>query len=69
MIYKGFNSGVVTYNSDDKTYSGAVVNSADYVKFSAESFNMIESAFHESVDNYIKSCEVIGKDPFYKTKN
>ena len=66
MIYKGFNSGVITYDTENKKYYGVVVNSADYVKFSSDTFNNIEAAFHDSIDKYIKTCEVIGKDPFLK---
>ena len=69
MIYKGFKSSVVVYNSENKIYTGTVINTADYIKFSSETFNTIESAFHESIDNYIKDCELIGKDPFLKSKN
>ena len=62
LRYKDF-VGTVEFNSDDKVFHGKLAFITDLVTFEGTSVTELESAFAESVDDYLALCESIGKKP------
>lgn len=60
--YKGY-SARVEYSVEDKLLVGAVVGIKDSLSFHAENSGEIESAFHETIDDYLAVCEKRGLEP------
>ena len=62
MNYKGF-IGAVEYDSDARIFSGEVINTRAVITFQGESVDELETAFHDSVDDYIDWCKEDGVEP------
>jgi predicted HicB family RNase H-like nuclease len=62
MNYKGY-TGTVVYDPDDKILWGKIVGIRDGVSYEATDVEGIENAFREAVDDYLETCEKIGKKP------
>lgn len=62
MEYKGF-IGVVEYDADAKIFHGDVVNTRDVITFQGTTVEEIETAFKDSIDDYINWCESEGVEP------
>jgi len=62
MRYKGYTARV-QYDAEDKLIVGRLAGISDVVSFHGESVAELESAFHESVDDYIAACEKLGQSP------
>lgn len=62
MTYKGY-SARIEYDDEDGILFGQIAGIRDGVGFHAESVEALRAAFHEAVDDYIKTCARIGKEP------
>ncbi len=62
MKYKGY-CGVVAYDDDAKIFHGEVVGTKDVITFQGESVIKLESAFRDSVDDYLEFCASRGVQP------
>lgn len=62
MVYKGY-AARVDFDAEDGILSGRIAGIADVVGFHAESVPDLIAAFHEAVDDYLATCERIGKTP------
>jgi predicted HicB family RNase H-like nuclease len=62
MEYKGY-IGAVEYDSDAKIFHGDVINTRDTITFQGATAAEAESAFKDSVDDYITWCEEEGAEP------
>lgn len=62
MKYKGF-AGSVDFSLEDGVLFGKIECINDLVTFEASNLQELEAAFHESVDDYLETCELIGKEP------
>ncbi len=62
MKYKGY-VGHVTYDDEAKLLHGEVINIRDVVTFEGQSVDELESAFHDSVDDYLEMCAERGEAP------
>lgn len=60
--YKGY-IGSLEYSSDDKLFFGKIELIDDLVTFEADSANELETNFHNAVDEYLKTCEKLGRKP------
>jgi predicted HicB family RNase H-like nuclease len=60
--YKGY-SGTVEFSADDDVFFGKINGIRDVVTFEADSVQKLKKAFREAVDDYIETCEQLGKDP------
>jgi predicted HicB family RNase H-like nuclease len=67
MIYKDFNLGNIICMENGK-YEAVVENSADYLIVRTDKLEDMTDAFHKCIDDYIKKCEEIGKEPFITVK-
>ena len=62
MTYKGY-IGQVEYDEEQHIFSGSVVNTRDVITFQGESVRELETAFQESVDDYLAWCKEDGVEP------
>jgi len=62
MTYKSY-SAIMTYDQDDKILVGRVVNIDDIIAFHGRSVEEFETAFHESIDDYIEACGKLDQKP------
>jgi predicted HicB family RNase H-like nuclease len=67
LEYKGY-SGTVEFNAADEIFFGQIAGIRDVVTFEADTVARLKKAFKESVDDYIITCEKLGKqvDKEYK---
>ncbi|SEK26865.1 type II toxin-antitoxin system HicB family antitoxin [Parapedobacter koreensis] len=62
LAYKDY-YGTVSYSADDEVLHGKIIGINDLVTYEAASTTELKQAFHEAVDDYIATCEAIGKQP------
>ncbi len=62
MKHKGYVAHV-EFDQDDKIFVGRVVGIRDGINFHGESVKDLETAFSESVDNYLAACAELGQEP------
>jgi predicted HicB family RNase H-like nuclease len=62
MIYKGY-TALVGFDEDDEIFTGRIQGINDVIGFHAETVPGLKQAFHEAVDDYIATCERLGKKP------
>jgi predicted HicB family RNase H-like nuclease len=62
MKHKGYVAHV-EFDQDDKIFVGRVVGIRDGINFHGESVKELETAFSESVDNYLAACAELGQEP------
>jgi predicted HicB family RNase H-like nuclease len=62
MSYKGYRAQV-EYDAEDEVLVGRVLGVNDVIGFHAESVDALKAAFQEAVDDYVATCERIGKAP------
>lgn len=60
MTYKGY-SALVEYDDDDGIFFGRLAGIRDGVGFHADTVAELRNAFREAVDDYLTSCERIGR--------
>jgi predicted HicB family RNase H-like nuclease len=62
MEYKGF-AAKVEYSEDDACIVGHVAGISDVIGFHGESVTELRAAFEESVDDYLATCQKLGRAP------
>jgi predicted HicB family RNase H-like nuclease len=62
MTYRGY-AARIEYSDDDRCFVGHIAGINDVVGFHAESVNELRAAFEEAVDDYLATCERLGKPP------
>lgn len=62
LQYKDY-LGKVNYSSEDEVLHGKIEGIDDLVTYEGESVEEIKQAFEDAVDDYIKFCELCGKEP------
>ena len=62
MTYKGY-SGVVQYDDEAKIFHGEVINTRTVITFQGTTVDEIETAFQDSVDDYLDWCKERNKEP------
>jgi len=62
MTYKGY-IAKVEFDDEAKLLHGEVIGIGDVITFQADSVNEVESAFHDSVDDYLAFCAERGENP------
>lgn len=53
----------VDLETDSKILVGKVINTADFIRFHAESVSELIDAFHVTVVEYLEACEEGGSKP------
>ena len=62
MKYKGY-IGNVVYDDEAKIFHGDVINTRDVITFQGTTVDEIETAFKESIDDYLNWCKKEGEKP------
>ena len=62
MTYKGY-LGTVNFDSDDEAFHGKINGINDLITFEGQSVKALKKAFEEAVDDYLKTCQELGKQP------
>jgi predicted HicB family RNase H-like nuclease len=62
LRYKGF-SGHVEYDESASVFHGEVLDTRDVITFEGSSVEELETAFRESVDDYLEFCRERGETP------
>ena len=62
MKYKGY-IGQVTYDDEARMFHGEVIGLKDIITFQGTTVQELETAFHDSVDEYLLWCEERGEQP------
>ena len=62
MSYKGY-SARIDYDDEDGIFVGRIAGISDGIGFHADTVDDLRLAFHEAVDDYIETCEKVGKEP------
>ena len=62
MKYKGY-SGHVEFDSDAGIFHGEVVDTRDVITFQGKSVDELETAFKDSIEDYLEFCSKRGEKP------
>ena len=62
MTYKGY-AACIEYSDEDEAFVGHVASIRDVVGFHGESVSELRAAFVEAVDDYLETCENLGRTP------
>ena len=60
LTYKGF-AARIEFDAEDKLFVGRLAGINDVVGFHADNVGDLTTFFHEAVDDYLMTCERIGK--------
>jgi predicted HicB family RNase H-like nuclease len=62
MTHKGY-SGHVSFDDEAKIFHGEVLDTRDVITFQGQSVDEIETAFKDSVDDYLDFCKERKEEP------
>ena len=62
LNYKGY-TGYVEFDDEAGIFHGEVLDTKDVITFQGTSVEEIQSAFHDSVDDYLDFCAERGEKP------
>jgi predicted HicB family RNase H-like nuclease len=62
MTYRGY-AARIEYSDEDECFVGHIAGIQDVIGFHASTVEELRQAFRESVDDYLKTCEKIGRKP------
>ena len=62
MTFKGY-AAKIEYSDEDACFIGHIAGIKDVIGFHAETVKELRSAFEEAVDDYLATCERLGRAP------
>lgn len=62
MTYKGY-AARISFDAEDEIFFGNIAGIADVIGFHSDSVAGLKEAFHEAVNDYIDTCERLGRSP------
>ncbi len=62
MTYRGY-AARIEFDAEDEIFAGRVAGIRDVIGFHADNVEELKAAFHEAVDDYLATCEAVGKEP------
>lgn len=62
LNYKDY-VGSVQFSAEDEVFYGRILGISDRITFEGDSVASLQKDFHDAVDDYIATCEEIGKEP------
>ena len=62
LTYKGY-AARIEFLSEDDCFVGHIAGIKDVVGFHAETVTELKAAFEEAVDDYLETCDRLGKSP------
>jgi len=62
ISYRGY-AARIEFDPEDEIFTGRVAGIRDVVGFHADTVDDLKAAFHDAVDDYLATCEAVGKEP------
>lgn len=62
MTYKGY-AARIEYSDEDACFIGHIAGIQDVIGFHAETVKELRQAFEEAVNDYLATCEKLGRPP------
>jgi len=62
MTYKGY-FGTVRYSAEDEVFHGKIEAINDLIVYEGTSVKELKKAFHEAVEDYLETCNEMGREP------
>lgn len=62
MEYRGY-TAAITYDSEDRCFTGRANGVRDVIHFQADTAEGLEAAFREAIDDYLEDCDEQGRRP------
>lgn len=62
LQYKNYYAEV-HFSAEDEVFHGKIIGINDLVNFEGSTVKELKKAFHEAVDDYLETCEELGKEP------
>ena len=62
MTFKGY-AAKIEYSDEDACFIGHIAGIKDVIGFHAETVKELRSSFEEAVDDYLATCERLGRAP------
>lgn len=62
LTYKGY-AARIEFSAEDECFVGHIAGIKDKVGFHGETVSELKSAFEEAVEDYLVTCEKVGKTP------
>ena len=62
MLYEGY-AARIEFSSDDECFIGHIAGIKDVVGFHGETVSELKAAFEEAVNDYLETCNAVGKTP------
>jgi predicted HicB family RNase H-like nuclease len=62
LQYKGYYADI-NFSASDEVFYGKLIGINDLVNFEADSVKELVKAFHEAVEDYLETCDEVGKAP------
>lgn len=62
LEYKGYYADI-HFSANDEVFFGKLLGINDLISFEGDSVKELKAAFIEAVDDYLETCEEIGKEP------
>ena len=62
MSYKGY-AARIEFSADDACFVGHIAGIQDVVGFHGDSVDKLKAAFTDAVEDYLKTCQRMGKQP------
>lgn len=60
--YKGY-TAIVEFDEDEKVFRGEVADTKDVITFQSSNAKTLEKEFHKSIDEYLKFCTEMEREP------
>ncbi|MGE6743387.1 type II toxin-antitoxin system HicB family antitoxin [Allorhizobium pseudoryzae] len=62
ITYKGY-AARIEFDGEDEIFVGRIAGIPDVIGFHADTVSGLKEAFHEAVDDYLDTCEKLGRSP------
>jgi predicted HicB family RNase H-like nuclease len=62
LQYKGYYA-TIHFSAEDEVFFGKILGIDDLVNFEGASVKELKKSFYEAVDDYLKTCKELGKEP------
>lgn len=62
LTYKGY-AARIEFSAEDECFIGKLAGINDVIGFHGESVKALKAAFEEAVDDYLDTCQQLGKSP------
>ena len=62
LEYRGYYASI-EYSVEDNAIIGKVIGLNDTLCFDCDSANEVKQKFHDLIDDYLETCERLGKEP------